>query len=247
MSVPAWLGIGAQRSGTTWFTDLLLRHPQVALPLDGRKEAHFFDRFLASPWSDAEVERYRALFDPANAAGEFTPAYLRCLWVPALARRACPDEVVVIALLRDPVERFASAMRWYATRPEVPSSAERRHYLGWVRDKGNDALWGGMYATQLAAWAREFRHERMLVLQYERVRKDPQAAVDLAWTAMGLAPVALGDTREASWTASERSDAAEPWRDVPGLRETLVHAYAPQVDAVVGEWGIDRSLWPDFA
>ena len=30
MSAPAWLGIGAQRSGTTWFTDLLTQHPQVS-------------------------------------------------------------------------------------------------------------------------------------------------------------------------------------------------------------------------
>ena len=35
---PSWLGIGAQRSGTTWLTDLLVQHPQVGLGTNGKKE-----------------------------------------------------------------------------------------------------------------------------------------------------------------------------------------------------------------
>ncbi len=50
-----FLGIGAQKAGTTWLWAMLRRHPQVWLP--PRKELHYFDRsldypspsFLASP------------------------------------------------------------------------------------------------------------------------------------------------------------------------------------------------------
>ncbi len=31
-------GIGAQRSGTTWFTDLLVQHPSAGLGTNGKKE-----------------------------------------------------------------------------------------------------------------------------------------------------------------------------------------------------------------
>ena len=41
---PAWLGIGAQRSGTTWLTDLLVQHPQVALGSNGKKEQHLLHK-----------------------------------------------------------------------------------------------------------------------------------------------------------------------------------------------------------
>jgi hypothetical protein len=245
---PSWLGIGAQRSGTTWFTDLVLRHPQVALPRDGRKEGHFFDRFLAQAWSDAEIARYHTLFDPARRSGEFTPAYLRSLWVPSLARRACGDGVVLLVLLRDPVERFFSAMRWYATRPEVPAPDERRRFLGWVRDKGNDALWGGMYATQLDAWASVFPRERFLVLVYEEIVRDPQRAADAFFRALGLDTVSVASdpsaARAASWNSTEGASVPEPWREAPGFRERLAALYAPEVARLRDGWGVTTSSWP---
>jgi hypothetical protein len=240
---PAWLGIGAQRCGTTWFADLLLQHPSVALARDGRKEVHFFDRFLVEPWTDAAGAEYRALFDASKRAGDFTPAYQRCLWIPELARRACRDDVVLLALLRDPVERFASAMRWYATRPDLPRPDQRRAYLAWVRDKGNDAVWGGMYAAQLRAWAGVFPRERFVVLQYEAVRRDPQAAAGRMWRALGLEAVALRRTSESSWTSTSAAAPPEPWADVPGLRESLRALYADDVAALARDWGIDPSLW----
>lgn len=244
MTGPAWLGIGAQRSGTTWFSDLLLQHPQMALAKDGRKEVHFFDRFLTEEWSASETSRYRALFDEDRRSGDFTPAYMRSLWVPPLARQACGEGVLVLALLRDPVERFASALRWYATRPDIPgASSDRRLYLNWVRDKGNDALWGGMYATQLAAWAREFPRERIMVLQYEAVRDDPQAAADRVWKSLGLESRRLRATADPSWTTTIEMPPPEPWTSLPGLDRQLRGLYAPEIDALARDWGIDRELW----
>ena len=41
--LPDFLGIGAQRSGTTWLYEQLRGHPQVVMS-SKRKEIHFFDR-----------------------------------------------------------------------------------------------------------------------------------------------------------------------------------------------------------
>jgi hypothetical protein len=41
-----FLGVGAQKAGTTWLHDQLARHPQVAVPED--KELHFFDTLYPS-------------------------------------------------------------------------------------------------------------------------------------------------------------------------------------------------------
>jgi hypothetical protein len=65
---PAWLGIGAQRSGTTWFTDLLLQHPHVSLSTAGRKELH------ALYMPDVDLASYRALFDGCAGVDAVLPA-----------------------------------------------------------------------------------------------------------------------------------------------------------------------------
>jgi Sulfotransferase family len=48
MSAPFdFLGIGAQKAGTTWLWEMFREHPQVWLP--PRKELHYFDRALTYP------------------------------------------------------------------------------------------------------------------------------------------------------------------------------------------------------
>ena len=57
MAAPAWLGIGAQRSGTTWFTDLLTQHPQVGLGTNGKKEQHLLHKVADGVLPAADVPR----------------------------------------------------------------------------------------------------------------------------------------------------------------------------------------------
>ena len=65
-----FLGIGAQKAGTTWLYEQFNHHPQLAFPLG--KEAHFWNR----PHDMAAVENYLDHFARSDAiAGEITPAY----------------------------------------------------------------------------------------------------------------------------------------------------------------------------
>lgn len=245
---PSWLGIGAQRSGTTWFTDLLTQHPEVCLPSSGRKELHAFDTAFLDGWTDEDTRAYRREFEgtAGSRPGEYTPFYLRALWVPALVQRVCEEDPVLVVLLRDPVDRFASGMRWFEQRPRgLPGSTpgERRE---WVRDRTSDALWAGMYAAHLEAWASTFPRERFVVQQYERAIKDPPAAVGRVWEMLGLDPVGLRDLDRPSTTSTVRPD-GDPWNRLPGLRERLVSAYEPEVRRLEADWGVDRGLWPNFA
>ena len=240
---PAWLGIGAQRSGTTWCTSLLLQHPQVELSHDGIKELHYLHSSLLG-WGADERERYLALFDDDHRLrGEFTPAYLRSVWVPRAAREVCRPGAPVIVLLRDPVERFESNLRSSLGRKGAPSGDRVR---SWTRQRGQQATLGGFYATQLDAWLEAFPRERFLVFQYEAVRQEPQACLDRIWGALGLDPVPLRHTDE--FVGAEPAKRRATWRidDVPGLRDRLRAMYAPEVDRIVAEWGFDRSLWPNF-
>src|SRR4051812_49516016 len=122
VSGPAWLGIGAQRSGTTWFTDLLTQHPQVGLGTNGKKEQHLLHKVADGVLA---AEDYLSLF-PADGVrrGEWTPQYLRHASVPAAAARLVPDAPVLV-LLRDPLDRFRSAMRLAATRAAAGNPSPR--------------------------------------------------------------------------------------------------------------------------
>lgn len=227
MTTPAWLGIGAQRSGTTWFTDLLTQHPSVGLGHNGKKEQHLLHKVGDGvvPLSD-----YLDLF-PADDVrrGEWTPQYLRHASAPATAARVLPGDVPVLVLLRDPVERFLSAMRLAATRARSP----------WPYPVPITVqAFSGFYADQLAMWAHHVGRERLQVMVFEDVRRDPQRVVDLVWQRLGLSSVALRDVDRPS-----RSSSHATWEPPDGLVESLEVLYGPQVRRLADDWGLDLGSW----
>lgn len=244
---PTWLGIGAQRSGTTWLTDLLLQHPDVCLAPGETKELHAFDTAVVDGWTDDDSRAYRARFTGAAASnpGEFTPYYLRAPWVPSVARRACGRNVTVIVILRDPVARFASAMRWYEHRRSNKKERTAFSQREWLRDRTADAIWGGMYAAHLRMWAAVFDPHQLLVLQYEQARAEPQKAVNAVWARLGLSPVGLRDVGARSRTATADVGAADDhWGVANDLRARLGDAYRRDVAELEASWGIDPAWWP---
>lgn len=228
MTSPAWLGIGAQRSGTTWFTDLLCQHPSVGLGTNGKKEQHLLHK-VGDGLEPAAA--YAGLFpDDGMARGEWTPQYLRHSSAPFTAQRLLHPDAPVLVILRDPVERFLSAMRLAATRAKSP----------WPYPVPITVqTFSGFYADQLAMWANAVGTERLVVMVYEQVRRDPQAAVDAVWRRLGREPVGLRDVDRPS-----RSSSAASWEPPAGLVESLRVLYRPQVERLATQWGLDVGLWP---
>ena len=225
MGTPGWLGIGAQRSGTTWLTDLLTQHPQVGLGTNGKKEQHLLHKL-----ADGRIEPadYLDLFpDDGLLRGDWTPQYLRHASAPAAAARWLPDAPIFV-VLRDPVDRFRSAMRLAATRGKswpypVPITVQ---------------TWTGCYADQLDMWAATVGRSRLHVIVYESARASAQSTVDGLWRAMGVDPVPLVGVDDESGSTS-RAD----WEWTPGLRESLRVLYRPQSERLARDWGLDVSAW----
>ena len=228
MTSPAWLGIGAQRSGTTWFTDLICQHPSVGLGANGKKEQHLLHKVGDGV---EPLAAYLDLFpDDEIRRGEWTPQYLRHSSAPFTAARVLTADAPVLAILRDPVERFLSAMRLAATRATSP----------WPYPVPITVqTFSGFYADQLAMWANAVGRERMVVMVYEQVRRDPQAAVDGLWSRLGLPAVPLTDVDRPSRSSSHAS-----WTPPEGLVESLRVLYRPQVARLEHDWGLDLSGWP---
>jgi hypothetical protein len=108
---PDFVGIGVQKSGTTWWYDVICAHPDVYSRDDIHKERHFFGRFATRPFGPAECSLYHDWFPrlPGRLTGEWTPDYIHLPWVPELLAQAAP-RTRLLALLRDPVERFRSGL-----------------------------------------------------------------------------------------------------------------------------------------
>ena len=178
---PDFVGVGVQRCGTTRWFDLIAAHPDVVTPPNIRKELHFFDRFQATGLS-GPVDAYSAYFPrpPGRMAGEWTPTYLADVHTPRLLAAAAPAARVLV-LVRDPVERFRSAVRRHqrvSARGGVPLHSLAVH----------DAFTRGLYHAQLARLTRHVDRSRVLLLQFERCVADPRGELDRTFSFLGLSP-----------------------------------------------------------
>lgn len=236
-----WIGIGAQRSGTTWFTDLLAQHPEIRLPTSGKKELHQIYRGLLDPsWEDG----YLDLFPREGMRGEFTPAYLRCTWLPETVKRLITEQAPVFVLLRDPIDRFTSAIR-HNMRTDRARSPEARDFHQWVLSIATDVQFGGMYATQLRSWQR-LLDDQLVVIQYEQMKLDPAGVLADAWHRIGLAEAAPLSEVEVPSDSSNESQFQFDVHGVAGLMDSLSELYAPEVRALTDQGLIDPSLWQSY-
>ena len=178
---PAYVGIGAQRCGTSWWYDSMRRHPDIRRSPLG-KEVHYFDRFWRGDAPDDIATEYASLFPrpPGQLVGEWTPRYLPDFWSISLLRKAAPDARLLV-MLRDPVARYRSAAARLQRMAEERGERVRLPSIG-------DATWRGFYFQQLRHVFELFAREQVLVLQFERCVRDPVGEMHRTWRFLGVDP-----------------------------------------------------------
>ncbi len=230
---PDFVGIGAQKAGTTWWYDLIVAQPGISSHPGVHKERHFFDRFGAQPMQADDVARYHGWFPRRRGTltGEWTPDYLVYPWVPRLLKRAAP-EARLLLLIRDPVDRFRSGL-----------AHERRAGRPIDGAAIADAIQHGFYDRALAGWLEEFDARQLLVLQYEQCVANPARELEATLRHLGLegSQPLVGD-RPGDSPANTGPDLGEQ------IRQQLIDIYAADVAALAERLGhLDLALWPNFA
>jgi hypothetical protein len=234
---PDFVGLGAQRSGTTWWFDLIVAHPQVVAPAATRKELHYFDRFHSGGFTAADAAAYSAYFPrpEGRLTGEWSPSYLSAPWAPGMLAAAAPDARALV-LLRDPVERYLSGLQRHhrvARATGAPLNAMAPL----------DAFSRGLYHAQLTGLLRHCPRAQLLVLQYERCTRDPREELRRTYEFLGLEDAGLQPDLQAH--PNRQPDKPELQ---PDARRALSDAYAEDVTALARDFPeIDVSLWPSFA
>ncbi len=101
-----FIGVGAQKSGTSWAYACLYEHPEICAPV---KEIHFFSR----PRYEEGKEWYEGHFKKCEEGllrGEFSTSYLYSEESPERIH-ACYPNAKLIAILRNPIDRAYSQYR----------------------------------------------------------------------------------------------------------------------------------------
>jgi hypothetical protein len=249
---PMFIVAGAQKAGTTYLYQELVRHPQVIPAMT--KELHYFsDGYRNGP------DWYRGFFPTAARlsrlgpviTGEASPSYLFHPWFPARVARDLPDAKIII-MLRDPVKRaFSHYLHERRLAFEPASSFAEALALEGDRVAGplerlaadpsyvDKSVWHftyrrrGHYLEQLERLHEHVDRDNVLVIISEEFYADIAGTYQGVCSALGLA----------AWrpTAFGRNDmAAPPTMIDEESRQQLIEYFAPLNAAL--ETYLGRSL-----
>jgi hypothetical protein len=164
-----FIGIGAQKAGTTWLYERLAQHPQVRFP--GGKEIHFWDWY-----PERGLAWYQGIFAATENSlrqGEITPAY--AILPPDTIGRihAAFPRARLFYLLRNPLERaWSAALMWLKKMEMHLEEASEQWFIDQFRSQAS--LKRGDYAACLQNWLAVYPREQLLLLRYEAIQNQPR-------------------------------------------------------------------------
>ena len=223
---PDFIIIGAPRGGTSWLKRVLKRHPDVFLPPG---EPHYFWRGLdRSPI--AYVADLARQVDGASARpviGEKSPAYLTISNDRIALCASLFPRLKLVCHVRDPVDRAWSMIRRLEafSQDATPDAIDVE---GTVRELQRIVQFG-FYRRHLRRWGAHFPPERFLVLDFDRIGKEPDAIYQQVLLHIGASshkpampegPGPAPPVPDAIRAALEDAYRDEPW-DIACLKRAL--------------------------
>lgn len=185
---------------------------------------------------------YQSLFDHGNqglVSGEITPSY-SILNTEDIERmkQLCPSAKIVL-LVREPVERAWSAMRFYKRigryRGELDSESDVLAVLSQEEHRRR-----GDYASILEDFTRFFRPSQILICFYDCLKDNPEQLLADIYSFLGV-PHISGDERQ---LFAKRN--VSPTHNMPSeIRDWLVDTYEPSMEILATKYGGYFTRWQE--
>ncbi len=185
-----FMGIGAQKAGTSWLHKMLSMHPSISMAAPD-KETHFFD------WHRSKgLDYYSSLFpptaNPTTLKGEVTPDYVVLPPATISSIRKLYPGLKLIFLARDIIDRSWSAVKMelrnevhgvsagvfadksvYTTMDMADPSKYKNSYF--LERMKSETHWSRSdYASGLRNWLKYFPASQILILDFDRISRDPR-------------------------------------------------------------------------
>jgi hypothetical protein len=183
---PTFIGIGGMKCGTTWLSECLRYHPDIFM--SAKKEIHFFG---SQSNQDKGIEWYLEHFQGGNgykAVGEISPSYLQRAKAAEHIKETV-GHVKILAMFRDPIERFLSHYKQLIRNGELPKTAYSTldtHTFSQAIDRAPRLIGHGNYYRNLVKFIDLFGAENICVVIKEDIDKDPQSELQKVYAFLGV-------------------------------------------------------------
>ena len=234
LTFPDFLGIGAQKAGTTWLYANLRCHPDIFLP--DEKELHYFDqRFHRS------LRSYAGYFEDGigKVKGEITPSYAAL--APSRIRyiHSIMPAAKLIFLIRNPIDRaWSQALMNLVVRDKrALDEVSDGDFLDHFRHERS--IVRGDYNRILENWLAVFPKEQMLVGLFRDVRERPRELLTQVFDHIGV-------SSDVDWTAFPCSEVVHSGVGAPlpdKFRAELERIYRPEIEQLVERFGPRIAHW----
>ncbi len=169
--------IGAQKSGTTYLHKLMMSHPEIEMP---NEEIPYFQYPDFEAIDNIEFSLAQ-LFKTRKIKGIKRPNYIGQEESPILIEEYGKGEIKLIAVLRDPVERFISAFFHIVKHSWLTPFFINLKIKNIINGKrGKPVLLNlieyGMYSKYLDKYQKTIKKENLFVLDYNFLTSNPQSA-----------------------------------------------------------------------
>ncbi|MGH3427973.1 MAG: sulfotransferase family protein [Mycobacteriales bacterium] len=265
---PSFVIAGAPRAGTTWLYKNLAKHPDVFL--SPNKEPRFYgvneaDRLsFTGPGDDGWLSRlvqdrtdYEALYAGAGAGqlcGEASSDYLYRSEIAAARIRDEAPSARILFMLRDPAHRAYSNWlqhvqygRETLSFGDALEAEEERIELGW-------AWWWhyarrGFYADQIERFLDAFPSDRILILLYDDLERDPRGLMERICRFLDIDPVVddqIATRQNQSLVARSAAHDAARWLLKPAAAVSS-RALPPSGHERLRRWFQQKTLGPTIS
>ncbi|AOE69165.1 hypothetical protein A7317_19895 [Pseudomonas fluorescens] len=227
-----FIGIGAQKSGTSWLYEVLSKHPSVSFPAG--KEVHFWDAHYLNG-----VGWYSSLFSEERCNGDITPAYAILPLDRIREVHQYFPSLRIVYLMRNPIERAWSSARMALRRAEMEfCEASDQWFIDHFKSQGS--LQRGDYANCLRNWMSVYPRESFLISRYETIAHDPVGFANRV-----LSHIGLGEFFSETHRPELSRPVFEGYKSAirPELLQVLHRLYADKIDALSELLEADFSDW----
>ena len=233
-----FLGIGAQKAGTTWLFENLKKHNEIAFPQG--KEIHFWNN--REKMSDDNVSDYLSIFSGEESfkKGEITPAY--AILEPEVIEEiySINNTLRIFIVLRNPIERAWSSALMALKRAEMEfDEASDQWFIDHFNSSGS--LRRGNYSECLRNWIGIFGREQVLIEWFDNIQKGPVEVLKRCSKHIGVDSSFYDTIPEEEFRSRIFKGAGYPLRQA--LLTELRRLYYPQIKQLEHDTKVTLQHW----